>query len=124
VRRKLCYEVTAEGRPLGVFASSNADYKGLVRAAGDYPGLQQLFATGTSSDIQAVSAELRQIESPPGAKKTAKSLAAKICGQKCIEISHCSPNWPAVTVEVKRTAKWAVTMTKVRIRQALSRTRW
>ncbi len=33
-------------------------------------------------------------------------------------------NWKAAQREAAKTARWAVTMTKVRIRQVLSRTRW
>jgi hypothetical protein len=42
----------------------------------------------------------------------------------CYTAASISVNWKQTQQKAARTARWAVTMTKVRIRQVVSRTRW
>ena len=51
-----------------------------------------------------------------------------MCGRYQIQVggenSAMTVNWTKAQRKAAHTARWAVTMTKVRIRQALARTRW
>jgi hypothetical protein len=48
----------------------------------------------------------------------------KIAEMKTLESVSDNVNWKEAQQDAARTARWAVTMTKVRIRQVRSRTRW
>jgi hypothetical protein len=120
----MSYEVIGDAQSLGQFAS-NSGYADLIAAGTGSLALCQLFETGESSDVSAVITALHKIKSPPDVKETARRLAAIIAGQNSILISDgMTVDRNAARDKAANTARWAVTMTKVRIRQVLSRTRW